>query len=211
MGFHVNLKKIFLSRTWISCTLLLETTIQKTIWKKYVGLVSTKNENTWQVFLIIFNEKKAPWRWRSWLFPGTNSLLYDGFTKEGKGRYQYLHARTYKKPEQKYDYPLTSSWEYGWRLGDVVKEFRAPQFGRSRIVRDTFFRRNGILYEPISAWPSGQIASDENSIKMIAMCFNYAMRFDEMKQSLQHVTRSLQHVGVFHVFSNHLNNSFLER
>lgn len=79
-------------------------------------------------------------------------MLYNGFTKEGRGRYQYLQARTFKKPEEKYEYPLTTSWEYGWRLDDVVKEFRAPQFGRSRIVRDTFFRRNGILYEPITAW-----------------------------------------------------------
>ncbi|CAK8689142.1 protein SPMIP1-like [Clavelina lepadiformis] len=83
--------------------------------------------------------------------PGVKRLLYHGFTKEGKGRHQYLQARTFKKPEEKYDYPLTTSWEYGWRLDDVVKEFRTPQFGRSRIVRDTFFRRNGILYAPITA------------------------------------------------------------
>ena len=83
--------------------------------------------------------------------PPVRQLLYSGFTKEGKGRYQYLQARTAKKPEQKYLYPLTSSWEYGWHLDHVVREFHAPMYGRSRIVRDTFFRRNGILYEPITA------------------------------------------------------------
>nr|XP_002124916.1 protein ATP6V1FNB-like [Ciona intestinalis] len=83
--------------------------------------------------------------------PGIRKMLYHGFTKEGKGRYQYLQARTIKKPEEKYEFPLTTSWEYGWHLDDVVKDFWAPQFGRSRIVRDTFYRRNGILYEPITA------------------------------------------------------------
>jgi hypothetical protein len=83
--------------------------------------------------------------------PSVRKLLYRGFTKEGKGRYQYLQARTAKKPEEKYKFPLTSSWDYGWHLDDVVKDFHAPLYGRSRIVRDTFFRRNGILYEPITA------------------------------------------------------------
>lgn len=83
--------------------------------------------------------------------PGVRKLLYHGFTKEGKGRYQYLQTRKLKIPEDKYEFPLTSSWEIGWRLNDVHKEFRAPRFGRSRIVRDTFFRRTGILYDPVTA------------------------------------------------------------
>lgn len=83
--------------------------------------------------------------------PFVRKLLYDGFTKEGKGRAQYLSARTAKIPEVKYGFPLTTSWEYGWRLNDVVKEFHAPKYGRSRIVRDSFYRRNGPMYQPITA------------------------------------------------------------
>ncbi|XP_071961659.1 protein SPMIP1-like [Antedon mediterranea] len=71
--------------------------------------------------------------------------LYKGFSKEGTGRYAYLQIRKIKKPEDKYEFPLTSAWEYGWKLDDVVKEFRAPQWGRSRIVKDSFYRRNGIF------------------------------------------------------------------
>lgn len=71
--------------------------------------------------------------------------LFKGFSKEGTGRYAYLQMRKLKKPEMKYEVPLTSSWEYGWRLNDVVKEFRAPTYGRSRIVKDSFFRTNGIF------------------------------------------------------------------
>lgn len=84
-------------------------------------------------------------------FSVVRKLLYDGFTKEGKGRAQYLSARTAKIPEVKYGFPLTTSWEYGWRLNDVVKEFHAPKYGRSRIVRDSFYRRNGPMYQPITA------------------------------------------------------------
>lgn len=77
--------------------------------------------------------------------PHIREQLYKGFSKEGTGRYAYLQTRKIKKPEDKYDFPITSSWEYGWKLDDVVKEFRAPAFGRSRIVKDSFYRTNGIF------------------------------------------------------------------
>jgi len=78
--------------------------------------------------------------------PNTKSALYDGFTKEGKGRYQYLHSRYEKNPEDKYQYPLLSSWEYGWRLSDVIQkaDIKKPMNGRTRIVADTFYTRTGI-------------------------------------------------------------------
>ncbi|XP_033123447.1 protein ATP6V1FNB-like [Anneissia japonica] len=76
---------------------------------------------------------------------GIRDQLYKGFSKEGTGRYAYLQIRKLKKPEDKYEFPITSSWEYGWKLDDVVKEFRAPEWGRSRIVKDSFYRRNGIF------------------------------------------------------------------
>ena len=78
--------------------------------------------------------------------PTTREYLYDGFTKEGKGRYRYLQQRYRHIPENKYEFPLTSSWEYGWRLSDVIKkeDIKKPQFGRTRIVADTFYTRTGI-------------------------------------------------------------------
>lgn len=73
-------------------------------------------------------------------------LLYDGFTKEGKGRYQYLQDRYQTIPESKYQFPVLSSWEYGWRLPDVIKkdDIKKPINGRTRIVADTFYTRTGI-------------------------------------------------------------------
>lgn len=32
--------------------------------------------------------------------------------------------------------------------GDVVKDLRAPIYGKSRIVMDTFYIKNGIFYHP---------------------------------------------------------------
>lgn len=37
---------------------------------------------------------------------------------QGKGRRLYLQRRGQKRPEEKFDFPLLSSWEYGWRLGE---------------------------------------------------------------------------------------------
>jgi len=78
--------------------------------------------------------------------PKTKTQLYEGFTKEGKGRYQYLATRYEKIPEEKFSFPLLSSWEYGWRLADVIKkdEIKKPKNGRTRIVADTFYTRTGI-------------------------------------------------------------------
>lgn len=78
--------------------------------------------------------------------PKTRESLFDGFTKEGKGRYQYLRSRYDTIPEKKFTFPMISSWEYGWRLGDVIKkeDIKKPTYGRTRIVEDTFYTRNGI-------------------------------------------------------------------
>lgn len=50
--------------------------------------------------------------------PQSRETLYNGLSEEGKGRSQYLKRRVQKMPEEKFDYPLLSSWEYGWRLGN---------------------------------------------------------------------------------------------
>ncbi|XP_060095706.1 protein ATP6V1FNB [Heteronotia binoei] len=80
--------------------------------------------------------------------PQTTQLLYQGISYEGKGRQRYLKERSTKSPEEKFLYPVLSSWEYGWRLGDFVKDIKTPIHGRSRIVKDTFYFRNGIFYHP---------------------------------------------------------------
>ncbi|XP_072454933.1 protein SPMIP1 isoform X2 [Notamacropus eugenii] len=50
--------------------------------------------------------------------PKTGQLLYQGISREGKGRLLYLQARWQQKPEDKFQYPVLSSWDYGWCIGD---------------------------------------------------------------------------------------------
>lgn len=49
--------------------------------------------------------------------PQSKESLYHGLSTDGKGRMQYLKKRFQKRPEERFDYPILSSWEYGWRLG----------------------------------------------------------------------------------------------
>ncbi|XP_065829833.1 protein SPMIP1-like [Oscarella lobularis] len=77
----------------------------------------------------------------------TKKLLYTGLSAEGEGRESYLHVRKEKKPEQKYEYPMTSAWEYGWKIMDLMgsETEKAARFGRTKIIRDSFYRTNGIF------------------------------------------------------------------
>lgn len=76
----------------------------------------------------------------------TRNLLYKGFSALGEGRYAYLQARKERKPEQKYEFPITSGWEYGWKITDAMKSSstKPAEFGRTRIVKDSFYRNNGV-------------------------------------------------------------------
>ncbi|XP_070559140.1 protein SPMIP1-like [Ptychodera flava] len=74
----------------------------------------------------------------------TKALLYKGFSAIGEGRQQYLDARRDKGPEEKYKFPLTGNYEYGWRINDQVDGYRAPTHGRSHIIQESFYRSNGL-------------------------------------------------------------------
>ncbi|XP_056591328.1 protein ATP6V1FNB isoform X1 [Triplophysa dalaica] len=78
----------------------------------------------------------------------TKASLYAGLSNDGKGRRLYLKKRTEQGPEEKYEHPILSSWDYGWRLGDYEMTCKTPGNGRSEIVRNTFYARNGIFNIP---------------------------------------------------------------
>ena len=75
--------------------------------------------------------------------PQVKEKLYDGFTKEEKGRYQYMKSRNVIIPEKKYTYPILSSWDYGWKLDQPSSADRS-RFSRTRIVKDSFYTRNKV-------------------------------------------------------------------
>ncbi len=73
----------------------------------------------------------------------TRSLLYEGISHNEKGRYSYLQKRKLKLPEEKYEFPILTSCQYGWKILDFGMPKSSP-FARTCVVRDTFFRPSGI-------------------------------------------------------------------
>ncbi|KAK2861656.1 hypothetical protein Q5P01_001189 [Channa striata] len=80
--------------------------------------------------------------------PQTRQALYLDSSHHGKGRSLYLQRRGRIRPEEKFDFPLLSSWEYGWRLGDYTLDYRTPARARSSVVKNTFYARNGVFSVP---------------------------------------------------------------
>uniref|UniRef100_A0A8D0AJQ6 Si:ch211-193l2.10 n=1 Tax=Sander lucioperca TaxID=283035 RepID=A0A8D0AJQ6_SANLU len=77
--------------------------------------------------------------------PQTRRALYQDSSHHGKGRSLYLQRRGLVRPEEKFDFPLLSSWEYGWRLGDYTLDYRTPSRAKSSVVKNTFYARNGVF------------------------------------------------------------------
>ncbi|XP_062420128.1 inverted formin-2 [Pungitius pungitius] len=80
--------------------------------------------------------------------PETRSALYQDSSHHGKGRSLYLQKRGHVRPEEKFDFPLLSSWEYGWRLGDHTLDYKTPSRAKSSVVKNTFYARNGVFSRP---------------------------------------------------------------
>jgi len=78
--------------------------------------------------------------------------LYDGFTKEEKGRYQYLKSRHLHIPESKFTYPVTSAMDYGWKVLDSFKLQRSP-YANCNVTKYNFYTRSGVpdLSQPASS------------------------------------------------------------
>nr|XP_056703469.1 protein ATP6V1FNB [Euleptes europaea] len=68
------------------------------------------------------------------------SLLYQGISHEDEGRYRYLQTRALLRPEDKYTFPITTNFNYGWQMGNMACTYVAPT-PKCRI--DSFFRKNG--------------------------------------------------------------------
>ena len=106
-----------------------------------IPMPNVKAENTGKSF------KKAEMRPVSL---GTKDILYHGFSSLGGvgGRQAYLNERKNKQPDQKYNFPVTSSWVHGWKINDVMKKAseKPAQFGRREIVQGSFYTANGINF-----------------------------------------------------------------
>ncbi|GLV44408.1 hypothetical protein CBL_10212 [Carabus blaptoides fortunei] len=71
--------------------------------------------------------------------PKTKKLLYSSMGKEG--RRNYLKERYKLKPVDRYYFPETSSFRYGWIPGESTD----TRYGRQQVIKNSFYRRNGLL------------------------------------------------------------------
>lgn len=71
------------------------------------------------------------------------SLLYDGVSKDGKGRAAYLKARLNTPLQAKNGQPLTASQMVGWTAHEIPppKADGLPSYGRKPVIKNGFFRR----------------------------------------------------------------------
>ncbi|XP_012644786.1 uncharacterized protein LOC105884915 [Microcebus murinus] len=78
----------------------------------------------------------------------TLQLLFQGISHDGQGRALYLRERHRQKPEEKFRYPILSSWEYGWHVGDAVRHTKAPAYAKVQPITKAFYTKSGIFHFP---------------------------------------------------------------
>lgn len=78
----------------------------------------------------------------------TKQLLYTGTQQDG--RVNYLKERAKTIPEQKYYFPETTSFRYGWKMWDhAMSGEGGTRLGKSQIIKQTFYRRRGVTCDPM--------------------------------------------------------------
>ncbi|KAF9794829.1 hypothetical protein SFRURICE_015108 [Spodoptera frugiperda] len=68
-------------------------------------------------------------------------------TEKGSAN-RYLKERYKKAPEDKFLYRVATSWDYGWQQKQARLKARDVNFGRSLILKHTFYRRNNVAPDP---------------------------------------------------------------
>ena len=74
----------------------------------------------------------------------THGLLYNGISAHGEGRYAYLKKRKEKTPEEKYEFPILSSCQYGWKIMEYANP-KPSKHARTCVIKDSFYRNSGII------------------------------------------------------------------
>uniref|UniRef100_A0A8C5SR54 Sperm microtubule inner protein 1 n=1 Tax=Laticauda laticaudata TaxID=8630 RepID=A0A8C5SR54_LATLA len=71
------------------------------------------------------------------------NLLYQGISHEDEGRYRYLKLRLLVPPEEKYTFPITTNFTYGWQMGEWLAKMELRRATCAKTRTDSFFRKNG--------------------------------------------------------------------
>ena len=125
---------------------------RKKNWMEKYGREQAKEERQ-MIIQTLQREKERQERMKAMLQDPVRKMLYDGVSKEGKGRLAYLSEQRKKSPVKKYHRPMTSSQEVGWLLdseNEYSKKYHtetakySTQHGRKAVIRDTFLRKGGV-------------------------------------------------------------------
>ena len=76
---------------------------------------------------------------------GTRALLYEGISAQGQGRKAYLAKRKALGPDQKYEVPLMTSAEYGWKVMEYT-DLKKSTFACKNTIENSFYRTSGIIF-----------------------------------------------------------------
>jgi len=87
----------------------------------------------------------------------SKAALFDGFSREGRGRARYLRQRQQHDPDVKFTYPVASSWEYGWKVSSEMGSYGRPQHARTAMIKDSFYTRNGVPSIPSPDKPARSV------------------------------------------------------
>lgn len=89
--------------------------------------------------------------------PDEKRMLFEGLSRDRQGRWKYLNTRQQYKPEEKYEFPVTSSMSYGWRVYDennkrinsvsssLDSTLPPSKYAVRNLVINTFYRDNGVI------------------------------------------------------------------
>ncbi|RZC35475.1 uncharacterized protein BDFB_000526 [Asbolus verrucosus] len=75
------------------------------------------------------------------------NLLYAS-TQNNDGRMTYLKERYKTIPEQRYYFPETTNFNYGWNMWQHSKDMQGSTFARQQVIKNSFYRRRGVENDP---------------------------------------------------------------
>eukprot|EP01064_Diplonema_japonicum_P028643 TRINITY_DN4438_c0_g1_i1.p1 TRINITY_DN4438_c0_g1~~TRINITY_DN4438_c0_g1_i1.p1 ORF type:complete len:153 (+),score=3.78 TRINITY_DN4438_c0_g1_i1:484-942(+) len=80
--------------------------------------------------------------------PEDHNVLFEGTSREGGGRAQYLKLQAKKGPKDRFRAPVTSAHTYGWDID--LSRYNASHHSRKAVLRNTCERPRGVFNPDLS-------------------------------------------------------------
>jgi len=80
--------------------------------------------------------------------PEETALLFEGTSRQGLGRAQYLRLQARKSPKDRFHAPMTSAQVCGWDADSA--RFAASPHSKKQVIENTFYRKQGAFNPDLS-------------------------------------------------------------